>query len=79
MAIDGKKLDKWFGADAVPGRDNPRVADLRFDARRFADSILVNSPASADQSHAIRHVRDALQSAVQAVTFEEKPDAGKKK
>lgn len=71
MAIDGKKLEKWFGPESVPGREFPRIADLRADALRFANSIILNSPASADQSHAIRHVRDALQSAAQAVIFDE--------
>ena len=68
-AINSKKLEKWFGANAVPGKDMPETTELRYEAKRFAESIMRISPACADQSHAIRHVRDALQSAIQAVVL----------
>ena len=78
MAIDGTKLDKWFGPKAVPGEEHPQVCDLRSDARKFADSVLRNTPPSADQSHAIRHIRDALQASAQAVMFESTDKVKKK-
>ena len=65
-----EKLDQWFSPDAVPGREDPRVTEMRIAARRFAEVIVNNSPPSPDQSHAIRNVRDALQSASQAVVFD---------
>jgi hypothetical protein len=70
--INRNKLDKWFGPDAIPGRDVPQVVDLRSQAKSFAQAILDSSPSCADQSHAIRLVRDSLHSAAQAIVLHEK-------
>jgi len=70
VGIKPSKLDIWFSADAVPGKEDPRVVELRVAARRFAEVIIENSPPSPDQSHALRNVRDALQAASQAVVFD---------
>lgn len=63
------KFDEWFSADAFAGRDLPEVTDLRQAARQFADAVVDRTPRSADQSNAVRHIRDALHSAVQAAVL----------
>ena len=75
MAIDKTKLDKWFSSKSLPAleasNDAP-IQHVRIAARKFAESILENTPASADQSAAIRDVRQALQWSVEAILHESK-------
>lgn len=73
MAIDKSKLDKWFSGQSLPNVESVHDAacqDVRLSAKRFAESILENTPPSADQSAAIRDVRQALQWAVEAIIHE---------
>jgi hypothetical protein len=74
MAIDRKKLEKWFGPRCMPGdpiaQDAP-AQEIRLCAKRLAEAIVDNTPASADQSSAIRYVRQALQWSVEAIVHEE--------
>ena len=72
MAIDKTKIEKWFSPEAFPGKENASVANIRLDAKRLAGTILNESPASADQSHAIRLLREAAQAAVQAIVVDMK-------
>ena len=51
--INRNKLEKWFSAEAIPGKDIPEIVDLRDCAKRFAEAILDSSPSCADQSHAL--------------------------
>lgn len=67
MAISRAKIEKWFSSEAFPGVDNTGVANVRLDAKRLAETILSESPSSADQSHAIRLVRESAQAAAQAI------------
>jgi hypothetical protein len=73
MAIDRAKLEKWFGPKSVPTADSlqdARCHEVRLAAKRFAESIMDHTPASADQSAAIREVRQALQWSVEAIVHE---------
>jgi hypothetical protein len=72
MAIDRTKIEHWFSPEAFPGQDNASVANIRLDARRLAMTICNETPASADQSHAIRLVREAAQAAAQAIVLASK-------
>jgi hypothetical protein len=72
MAIDKTKIENWFSPEAFPGRDSASVANIRIDAKRLAMTICNETPPSADQSHAIRLVREAAQAAAQAAVLETK-------
>ena len=73
MAIDKAKIEKWFSNQSLPSTELVNDApcqELRLAAKKFADTILDNTPASADQSSAIRYVRQALQWSVEAIIHE---------
>jgi hypothetical protein len=73
MAIDRQRLDKWFGSKALPVSDKTQdvgAQEIRIKARALADAIVANTPASADQSDAIRKVREAMQVSYQAIVCE---------
>jgi hypothetical protein len=70
MAIDKQRLDKWFNSKALPVSDKTQdvgAQEIRIKARALADAIVANTPASADQSDAIRKVREAMQVSYQAI------------
>jgi len=70
MAIDRLRLDKWFNSKALPVSEKTSdvgAQEVRMKARALADAIVANTPASADQSDAIRKVREAMQVAFQAI------------
>jgi hypothetical protein len=69
MAIDRSKIESWFSPEAFPGSEHSSVANIRLDAKRLALTICSETPASADQSHAIRLLREAAQAAAQAVVL----------
>lgn len=53
-----------------PGPENGKqYADVRGAARDFAEVILQNTPPSADQSDAIRKVREAVMTANAAIAL----------
>ena len=56
-------LDHVFTYHKPKGNDNEKYAELREAARAFAKQILLLTPPCADQSAAIRHVREALMTA----------------
>jgi hypothetical protein len=73
MAIDKQRLDKWFSNKALPVSDktqNHGAQEIRMKARALADAIVANTPASADQSDAIRKVREAMQVSFQSIVCE---------
>lgn len=68
MAVDEAKIDRWFS------RINPRRKDhddayeaIRDAARQLSLTILKNSPPCADQSDAIKKVREARLTAYEAI------------
>jgi hypothetical protein len=74
MAISRDKIDEWFGEKAkpnIPDRDSSQVEEIRIAARKLATVILANTPASSDQSVAIRKVRDAQANAFSAIAFKD--------
>jgi hypothetical protein len=67
MAIDQAALDNWFTYHK-PTFDQPETyAKLREAGKVFAQTILELTPPCADQSAAIRHVRDAVFTANAAI------------
>jgi hypothetical protein len=66
-------LDHLFTYHAPHGNQPERYQSIRAAARIFAEVIVLNTPVGADQSAAIRHVRDAMMTANAAVALEEVP------
>lgn len=63
MAISPDDLQNWFTYHTPTGDQLPRYDNLRNAALAFAKVILENTPSSADQSTAIRKVREAVMTA----------------
>lgn len=67
MAIPTWKIDRWFGKQGVTAEENPKVDEIRTAARNLADVIIKNTPTCGDQSHALRCVRDAMNTAIESL------------
>ncbi len=67
MAITRENLDNWFMYHAPTGDDAVAYEKLRSSARNFADAIRELTPPSADQTAAIRKVREAVMTANAAI------------
>ena len=65
----GPDLDHIFQDHAPSGEQLAQYGRLRSAARDFAIAIVQNSPAGADQSAAIRHVREAVMTANAAIAL----------
>ncbi len=67
MAVDQAALDNWFTYHK-PEADQPaRYEELRAAGKTLAETIVRLTPACADQTVAIRHVRDAVFNANAAI------------
>lgn len=62
-------LDHIFMYHAPVGDDQARYIRLREAAKKFAQVIVDETPPSADQSAAIRHVRDAVMTSNAAIAL----------
>lgn len=72
MAIKAEDLDDLFRYHAPEGDQPARYERLRAAAKDFAAAILSNTPPSADQTAAIRKVREALMTANAAIALKGK-------
>jgi len=62
-----KKIANWFSYHAPEGDQQARYQDIRHYGSEFAMSIARNTPPSADQTAAIRKVREAVMTANAAI------------
>lgn len=62
-----RTLDNWFTYHKPEGDDPQKYEAIRGAARAFAQTIVDNTPSSADQMAAIRKVREAAMTANAAV------------
>jgi hypothetical protein len=69
-------LDHIFAYHAPGISQTGRFQELRLQAKQFAKAILKCTPAGADQSAAIRKVREALMTANAAIALEQDAPAG---
>ena len=70
MAITRQQIEKWFDDRSKPRiPEDSRVAEIQIAAKRLATVIADNTPASADQSVAIRKVRESRDAALQAIAY----------
>lgn len=61
------KLDAWFVYHPATPEQALRYEALRRAAREFADAIVYHTPPSADQTAALRKVREAVFTANAAI------------
>ena len=65
--VTEQQLDNWFSYHAPNPGSVVLYTRLRDAARVFAQSILMNTPPGADQTAAIRKVREAVMTANAAI------------
>jgi hypothetical protein len=61
------KINNWFTYHAATPEDAERYGAIRSAGKALAEAIVANSPPSADQTAAIRKVREAVATANAAV------------
>lgn len=77
MPIHQHELDNWFTYHAPQGDQAERYGKLRAAGKAFAEEIVKLTPPSADQSAAIRLVREAVFTANAAIACSDQgPAAG---
>lgn len=67
MAISVEQLDNWFSYHTPQDEQIEKYKNIRASARLFAMAIVANTPESADQTAAIRKVREAVMTANAAI------------
>lgn len=67
MSITPEQLENWFTYHAPVEGELPRYALIRAKGLQLAEAILLNTPPSADQTAAIRKVREAIMTANAAI------------
>lgn len=71
MPLTKADLDHMFTYHAPTGNQPERYDSIRKAARVFAEVILVNTPPCADQTAAIRLLREAVMTANASIALEE--------
>lgn len=64
--ISQADLENWFTYHAPSTADIPAYQEIRDAGKALAAAIVKNTPASADQTAAVRKVREAVMTANQA-------------
>lgn len=67
MPIEKAQLDNWFTYHSPDAEQLPKYQAIRDAAKNLAQVIVNNTPPSADQSAAIRLVREAGMTANAAI------------
>jgi hypothetical protein len=68
----GEQFDNWFVYHAPTPDQIPKYNELREAAKTFAETIMRLTPNCADQSAAIRYVRNAVMTANAAIAMPQK-------
>jgi hypothetical protein len=71
----GEQFDNWFVYHAPNAEQIPKYNELREAAKTFAETIMRLTPNCADQSAAIRYVRNAVMTANAAIAIPLKGDS----
>ncbi len=66
MPLGKDEIENWFSYHA-PTTAQVEDSELRSAAKAFAYTVLALTPPSADQTVAIRHIRDAMMTANAAI------------
>lgn len=72
MAITNAELDNWFQYHAPKDGHEAKYGAIRIAGKTLATVILNNTPSSADQTAALRKVREAVMTANAAIACERK-------
>ncbi len=75
MGVTQEDLERWFTYHAPEPEQIAAYAEIRSAALGFATAILALTPPSADQTAAIRKVREAVMTANAAIACEPKDNA----
>lgn len=67
MAIDQSKIDRWFSAATLRTDDLPQANRIRQAGKAMAETIIDATHPCADQSDAIRKVREAVATAIESL------------
>lgn len=67
MAVTQDNLNHWFSYHSPTADQIPKYLAIREAGKKFAEAILENCPSSADQTVAIRKVRETVMVANQAI------------
>ena len=65
--ISEQDIDNWFSYHAPVGTQADRYITLRSKAKELAFLIISNTPSSADQTAAIRKLRECIMAANAAI------------
>lgn len=60
-------IDNWFTYHSSTANQIPKYEEIRNAAKQLAEVIIGNTPSSADQTAAIRKVREAVMTANAAI------------
>lgn len=66
-SITEGQLENWFTYHSPTPDRLPKYQAIREAAKQFARVVVENSPASADQTAAVRKIREAAMTANQAI------------
>ena len=66
-------LDNWFTYHAVIGDQQERYVKLRDKAKEFAELIVACTPSCADQTAAMRKLRETVMAVNLTIACNEKP------
>jgi hypothetical protein len=67
MPITNANLENWFTYHAPTAEQLPKYVAIRDAAKAFAEVVVANTPPSADQTAAVRKIREATMTANQSI------------
>lgn len=70
--IEQSHIDNWFVYHSPSPEQLPKYLAIREAGKKLAECILENTPSSADQTAAIRKVREAVMTANAAIACDGK-------
>ena len=69
--ITHEQLEMWFTYHAPTMQQKVQYEEIRVAAKQFASVIVRNTPSGADQTAALRKIREATMTANQAIACQE--------
>ncbi len=69
--ISYEQLESWFTYHVPTMQQKAQYEEIRVAAKAFAATVVKNTPSGADQTAAVRKIREATMTANQAVACQE--------
>ncbi len=60
-------IEKWFGLRTPTNEQKVKLDNLRDDFKNMADSIMVRCPSNPDRTHAVRQLKESMQTAIASI------------